>query len=78
MSDVKDLPNNQSKSPVDSAVNKIREAATKEIQKNIEDTVKALFEAHRVVKTLEAKLKGLGKEYEVEKLELAEFLKSIK
>ena len=69
MSDVKDLSNNQAKTPLDSAVNKIREVATKEIQKNIEDTVKSLFEARKVVKTLESKLKSLGKEYEVEKTE---------
>ena len=78
MSDVKDLPKNDVKTPIDSAVGKIREAATKEIQKNIEDTVKALFEARKVVRTLEEKLKSLGKEYEVEKSELADFLKSIK
>lgn len=81
MSEVEDINNknnNQNKNPLDTAVNKLREAATKELQKKIDDKAKAAYDADKIRSTLVAELKLLLKEQEVQKVELNDFLKGLK
>lgn len=66
------------KNPLDSAVNQLKEAATKELNKKVSDAVKEFSAAKKVKDTALFKLKALLKEIEVEKSEFAELIKELK
>lgn len=78
MTEITELKNEKKQTPVDSAINQLRENAVKDIQKKINEKVKAASEARKAYNTLIAEIKDLLKEQEVEKAELATLLGELK
>lgn len=78
MTDIKPADDKQKGNPIESAVNKIKESVSNDLNKKILDKVKEINSANKVAKTLKDQLKELVKENEVEKLELSELLKELK
>ena len=66
------------KNPMDTAVNDIRGALTKEYQKKITEKVKQVRDAEKIFLTSKGELKDLIAEFEGEKAELGKFVEGIK
>lgn len=77
MTDVKDIQEKKG-NPIDNAVNKIRENMSKDNQKKIDEQVKVALDAKKIYETAKSVLRDLIKEQEVDKVEINEFLKSLK
>lgn len=73
---VQDL-NKQSKNPKESALNKIKEAAAKELQQKVDEQMKKTIAAGKVFKTEKEALNNLLADNEEEKSVLAEILKGL-
>lgn len=84
MTDVTDINQDKNKqdksnkSPIDSAVNKIKEGIGQSTAKKIDEKVKAYHEAKKLLNTIKTDLQDLQKQKVVEDLELAELLKELK
>ena len=79
MPDVKDLPNkNKQKDPIESAINKIKETVSNEINKKIAEKIKAALDARQTYNTLKGEVITLIKEQEVSKGEINDLLKDLK
>lgn len=81
MSDVKEFENKDGKkaqNPIESAVNKLKEGLGKDLQKKIDEKIKAAMDARNIFRTLKAEIRELEKEKIAENLEFAEFVKEMK
>lgn len=79
MSEIKDLNLEKgSKNPVDNAANKAKETLANEFNKKYQEQFKVAQNARKIFKTELFKLQELQKEYEIEKIEFADFIKELK
>lgn len=80
MSDPTNINENQkqSKNPVDNALNRIKETASKELQNKVNDKVKAYHEAVKLVNTLKNDIKELMQEQAIQAKELSEIFAEFK
>lgn len=79
MSDIKNIEDNKlPKNPAESAINKIKESVTSDLNKKILDKVKEIRHAQKIIITLKTEFKELIKESEMEKIELNDLLKELK
>lgn len=76
--DVKELPEKKGKNPVDSSIEKIKEAAAKENAKKIDEALQAWLTSQRNTNTLFKKFQEVLKIVEAEKAEMNEMLKGVK
>lgn len=74
---VSDLNQKQSKNPKEAALNKIKEAAAKELQQKVDEQMKKTIAAGKVFKAEKEALNNLLTDNEEDKAVLADILKAI-
>lgn len=79
MTEITDIKQDKgNKSPIDTAVNKIKEGMGQSTAKKIDEKVKLYHETKKILNTTKADIIELQKQKVVEDLELAELLKELK